>query len=147
MWFLDDDWPGLIWARTTFIHPNRPRPGFAESWKWCQVVVYLSKHVGQLPALHVNVGPVILIRTFPGHIHLLHFQLTATQLTLHNIDPTALNMETDMQIGNNQFTKVWLVIIIFFCLVIIYECLSVSNDVLVLSVYLQTSWLSQGRVI
>lgn len=72
-----------ILFKQSFISP--PPPGFAESWKWCQVLVDSSEHVGHPPAMHVNVGPVILIRTFTGHMHLLHFQITTKQMTFEKL--------------------------------------------------------------
>lgn len=42
----------------TNLYPNSPP---SQSWQWCQVMVDLSQHVEHPQAMHVNVGPIILI--------------------------------------------------------------------------------------
>lgn len=77
----------------TKLNSSLPSSGFAESWKWCQVADEHSAHAAsrQTPAMHVNSGPVILIRAFTGQIHQLQFQISATELSVDMSSTTFLN--------------------------------------------------------
>lgn len=58
--------------------------------KWLMSIRRMQQ-AGQTPAMHVNSGPVILIRAFTGQIHQLQFQISATELTVDMSSTTFLN--------------------------------------------------------
>lgn len=63
-------------------------PGSGVEWL---MSIRRMQQAGQTPAMHVNLGPVILIRVFTGQIHQLQFQISATELSVDMSSTTFLN--------------------------------------------------------